>query len=205
MEKTKAEDKAVRLVALGHKKVRQTARYVHRNYTMWIAVVIILLGTGYLMGKWMNTHEITIIIRGLPENEMQNPTVEPYPMPKNAPKTPLNETKDQKSGSSATLRLQNIQERFYATVLNNESSNGRITGLNAYCHSIGKINQVGFDPQHKFCFKDVQEQKDMVYLWVKNRLGKNCYWVKRGLCRETPEELLVLYSSGAYNQFIASK
>lgn len=77
----------------------------------------------------------------------------------------------------------------YKTVRFHESTNGALTGLNGYCHKLGRINEVGYDPQHNFCFANETEQIATVVNWYRNCLQKSAMSVCLGT-----------YSSNSYTQ-----
>lgn len=62
---------------------------------------------------------------------------------------------------------------FYQTIHKYESTNGKnnVEGsLQKYCSDKGMRNEVGYDPQHKRCFKDEKEEVATIFSWVK----RNC-------------------------------
>lgn len=62
---------------------------------------------------------------------------------------------------------------FFNEIRQKESSNGtnnNPVALHNYCANKGKWNQIGYNPQSKFCFKDEQEAKLYIAYYVK----KNC-------------------------------
>jgi hypothetical protein len=85
-------------------------------------------------------------------------------------------------------------EEAYQKVWLMESGKGTNKGgLNGYCLAKGEINEIGFDPQHSYCFKDVVEQKATFMLWLDNRLNH----IKTPWCN-TIDECLRNYSANSY-------
>lgn len=73
--------------------------------------------------------------------------------------------------------------KFFETIRKYESSNGKDknpVALHNYCKSKGKSNEIGYNPQGKFCFNDLEESKLYVAYYVK----KNCsdLTLKQCLC-----------------------
>lgn len=85
-------------------------------------------------------------------------------------------------------------EEAFKTIHFHESNYGNDkTGLNGYCISQGMINEVGYAPSSRYCFKDKVEQHETVTLWLRNRITG----VKPGICNDI-ESCLSVYSNGAY-------
>jgi hypothetical protein len=64
-------------------------------------------------------------------------------------------------------------DEFFDIIWKQESSKGLDTtkgALHNYCRSIGKWNEIGYNPQEKYCFRDKEEAQ----LWVAYYLKKNC-------------------------------
>ena len=85
-------------------------------------------------------------------------------------------------------------EKAYDLVWLRESGRGtNKSGLNGYCIKNNMINEIGYAPHEKYCFKDQVEQKATFMLWLKNRLAHN----KMPYCN-TVSECILNYSSGSY-------
>ena len=85
-------------------------------------------------------------------------------------------------------------EDFFYTIHVQESGQGTNTnGLNGYCIDKGGLNEVGFAPHLNYCFKDRNDQKKTVLLWLYNRLGTKCM---------TISECLGLYSNQSYTTLL---
>jgi hypothetical protein len=74
---------------------------------------------------------------------------------------------------------------FFDTLRMKESSNGKNTdpsALHNYCANKGMWNEIGYNPQNKFCFKDQEEASLYVAYYVKKNCdGKTqaqceCFW-----------------------------
>jgi hypothetical protein len=74
---------------------------------------------------------------------------------------------------------------FFNDLKQKESTNGTNTNpvaLHNYCANKGKWNQIGYNPQGKFCFTDEQEAKLYVAYWLKKNADgltmnqAECYW-----------------------------
>lgn len=91
-------------------------------------------------------------------------------------------------------RFPNGFEEAYEKVWLMESGKGtNKTGLNGYCIGQNKINEIGFAPFDKYCFENQEEQKDMFFTWLTNRINK----VKMPYC-DTIDQCLRIYSNGSY-------
>jgi len=85
-------------------------------------------------------------------------------------------------------------EEAYDKVWLMESGRGtNKTGLNGYCIEQGLINEIGYAPHDKYCFKDREEQKSTFITWLTNRINK----VKNPWC-ESVDQCLRVYSNGSY-------
>lgn len=89
-------------------------------------------------------------------------------------------------------RLEKLKEtggidvnEFFNTLRAKESSNGKNTNpaaLHNYCANKGMWNEIGYNPQNKFCFKDQTEARLYVAYYIKKNCdGKTqatceCYW-----------------------------
>jgi len=79
-------------------------------------------------------------------------------------------------------------DEFFDFIWNAESSKGKNKpkgSLAQYCESIGMWNEIGFDPSHKFCFKDEKEARWYIPFYI--------YKNGKGL---TMSELLCYYNQG---------
>jgi len=74
---------------------------------------------------------------------------------------------------------------FFNDLKMKESSNGtndNPVALHNYCANKGKWNQIGYNPQSKFCFKDEEEAQLYVAYWLKKNADNltmaqaECYW-----------------------------
>lgn len=74
---------------------------------------------------------------------------------------------------------------FFDVIWKNESNRGSdntINSLAMYCRSRGGWNEIGYDPQQKYCFRDREESERFVAYFVKKNCdGKTmesceCYW-----------------------------
>lgn len=74
-----------------------------------------------------------------------------------------------------------------------ESTRGAApSGHHVYCRNNGGWNEIGYNPQGKFCFKSKEEAQQKVENWFKNKFDKGftvaeaaCMWnigVKTGDC-----------------------
>lgn len=65
------------------------------------------------------------------------------------------------------------KEKFFNIIWSHESSKGRNNNpaaLHMYCRSIGKWNEIGYNPQKKHCF----ESKDEAINFVNGYIDRNC-------------------------------
>jgi len=79
-------------------------------------------------------------------------------------------------------------KEFFNIIWKHESSNGKDTtagALHMYCRNLGMWNEIGYNPQAKFCFKDKQEAELFI----------NYYVYKNGQ-EKTMSQLLCFYNSG---------
>lgn len=85
-------------------------------------------------------------------------------------------------------------EDAYDLVWLRESGRGtNKAGLNGYCIKKNMINEIGYAPHEKYCFKDQVEQKETFMLWLKNRLEhKKMPWC------DSVAQCISNYSSGSY-------
>lgn len=82
--------------------------------------------------------------------------------------------------------LQEFSQIFFETIHVNESSKGKNTSdptaLHLYCRNLGKWNEIGYNPQNKYCFNSKQEAQNFVARYIqRNCNGKTlneclCYW-----------------------------
>jgi hypothetical protein len=85
-------------------------------------------------------------------------------------------------------------EEAYQKVWLMESGKGTNKGgLNGYCLAKGEINEIGFDPQDKYCFANREEQKSTFITWLTNRMNG----AKMPHC-ENIEQCLRVYSNNSY-------
>lgn len=91
---------------------------------------------------------------------------------------------DPKELPKCTTSVEKINPtRFFETIRKYESSNGKDknpVALHNYCSNKGKSNEIGYNPQGKFCFGSLEESKLYVAYYVK----KNCedLTMKQCLC-----------------------
>lgn len=70
---------------------------------------------------------------------------------------------------------------FFNVIRKHESSNGKDTNpvaLHNYCRSKGMWNEIGYNPQNKYCYKDMVEAELHVAYYVK----KNCDGLSMDQC-----------------------
>lgn len=87
---------------------------------------------------------------------------------------------------SAQIQSRIFPSDFFDTIWNKESSRGKAssdpTALHMYCRAKGMFNEIGYNPQQKYCFKDREEAELYVAYYLKKNaegLTKNqalCLW-----------------------------
>lgn len=145
------------------------------------------------ISEWYDTHRVTFQTPVI----FQSPVIikkreEVQPVIKQKPKAVNINIKgsfDSKTGFvTAGMTDGQVALEAYKTVHFHETNNGKDkTGLNGYCIKLGLINEVGYDPQDNFCFKNETEQTATVINWFRNCLLKSSI-----------NQCLRLYSSNAY-------
>ena len=143
-------------------------------YLSGFIVFIVLTGIAfYKVSLWYDEHKIVfqspIIIK------LQSPILIQERSPETTIKVKaikLEGGVDEQGNVEAGMSKGQIAYEAYKTVRFRESSNGKVVGLNKYCVDRGLINEVGYDPQNKFCFQDTTEQVSTLTNWFRNCLDE---------------------------------
>lgn len=160
-------------------KIDHKLSRIFKSLKFWSILVSILAGLGLTLfcfiqvSKWYDEHKVIfqspIIIK------LQSPILIKERSPETTIKVKaieLKGSKDEQGNITAGLSKGQIAYEAYKTVRFRESSNGKPTGLNKYCLDRGMINEVGYDPQNKFCFQDQAEQVSTITNWFRNCLDE---------------------------------
>jgi hypothetical protein len=99
-----------------------------------------------------------------PTSPLQNdlePTI--TPKPRNIPAKKISSIVEPVIG-----RENNIDFKiFWSIIWKHESTNGTApNGLHIYCRKLGKWNEIGYNPQAKFCFESEDQAKEKIKEWI---------------------------------------
>lgn len=176
-------------------KIDKKVQKVTNKALYWLVGIapLVMIALLYFFNQWSFNNKIVlqfpIILRTPIKIERRNTALE---LPKDGPIKVVEAVKP----TEAPDVLDDYVEQAYKTVHFHESNYGKDkTGLNGYCIARGEVNEVGYSPHTKYCFKDTTEQHEMVKLWFKNRVTG----VKPGICIDI-ETCLSVYSNGAYSE-----
>ena len=167
-----------------------------KSFKFWSVLISILAGILLSLflfiqvSKWYDEHRVVfqspIIVK------LQSPVLIQDRSPETTIKVKaikLEGGVDESGNVEAGLSKGQIAYEAYKTVRFRESTNGKLTGLNKYCVDRGLINEVGYDPQNKFCFQDTTEQVSTITNWFRNCLDET-----------TIDKCLSKYSNSGYNE-----
>ncbi len=175
-------------------EIERKARKIGRKLRVYAVIGAIMLGVGlvfyafYGVSKFYDENRVIfqtpIIIKLQTPIKIEKRVKEV----KKAPTMPVQAIKEVEQYPSGF-------EQAYDKVWLMESGRGsNKAGLNGYCIAKGEINEIGYAPHDKYCFKDRAEQKSTFMTWLTNRINK----VKMPWC-ETVSQCLTIYSSNAYS------
>ena len=160
-------------------KIANKLGKLFKNIRFWSVLISILAGIGFSLFLFIKVSQFydrnQVIFQSPIIIKLQYPILIRERQPENVIKVKaieLKGTKDEQGNITAGLSKGQIAYEAYKTVRFRESSNGKATGLNKYCLDRGLINEVGYDPQNKFCFQDTTEQVSTITNWFRNCLDE---------------------------------
>ena len=109
------------------------------------------------------------------------------------PSEPLRIEKTPKATIRVVAPAPSSTNRIFDTIHMLESTRGAApSGHHIYCRNRSEWNEIGYNPQGKYCFKSEQEAREKVERWFQNKFDKGftvaeaaCMWnigVKTGDC-----------------------
>ena len=177
-------------------KIHLKLKHFLKSFKFWAYLVSAVAGIVFALylfiqiSRWYDEHQVIfqspIIVK------LQSPVLIQDRSPETTIKVKaikLEGGVDESGNVEAGLSKGQIAYEAYKTVRFRESTNGKLTGLNKYCVDRGLINEVGYDPQNKFCFQDTTEQVSTITNWFRNCLDET-----------TIDKCLSKYSNSGYNE-----
>lgn len=150
-------------------------------------------GLSYLMtSAWLNAHIIyfqsPIVIQSkqvIEPKPTSKPVVTPSPLPTKRPN--LND-KTKSSGLIPAVyadepeKVELLHQEIFDKVWMLESTQGRATtGFHLYCRAKGMWNEIGYNPQGKFCFDNEEQARGVFGRWFQKKFDAG-YTTDEALC-----------------------
>jgi hypothetical protein len=101
--------------------------------------------------------------------------------------------KEEAKNEQISLYPKGFEEAYDKVWLMESGRGNNKSGLNGYCITQGKINEIGYAPNDKYCFENQEEQKSTFMTWLTNRMNH----IKMPYCNDV-NQCVLIYSSGSY-------